>query len=134
MLSHHIRFFQKIKRGLELASLSHLLHNFWRKILLLLYSINWPNLIVWLPLLCKILGNMCVAIFCKTGYGVMNFEVNLIFLNKLFFLHDQKIVTKTWISREQKSFYDEIKSNFHHFKGLSIKQITQIFWKVRVLI
>ena len=47
--------------------LSHLLilkHDFWRKIFLLLYSINWLNFIVWLPLLCEILGNMCIIIFC----------------------------------------------------------------------
>ena len=32
--------------------------------LLLLYSINWLNLIVWLPLLRKILGNVCIVIVC----------------------------------------------------------------------
>ena len=45
----HIKLFLKIKRGLELVSLPYFLHNikqykiFWRKISLLLYSINWPN-------------------------------------------------------------------------------------------
>ena len=42
-----------------------------------------------------LLGNMCIAIVYKPGYDVMNFEVNIIFLIKLFFLHDQKVVTKT---------------------------------------
>ena len=28
----------------------------------MLYSINWPNFFVWLPLLLEILGNMCIAI------------------------------------------------------------------------
>ena len=74
-----LSFFQKLKRGLELVSLPHFWHNFWRKIFLLLYSINWPNVIVWLPLLCEILGNMCIAIVSKPGCDVMNFEVNLIF-------------------------------------------------------
>ena len=32
----------------------------------------------------------------------MNFEINLTFLSELFFLHDQKIMTKTYISWEQK--------------------------------
>ena len=32
----------KIKWGQEPVSLSHFLHNFWRKMFLLLYSINWP--------------------------------------------------------------------------------------------
>ena len=43
---------------------------------------NWPNFNVWLPLFCEILGNMCIAILCKTGCDVMNFEDNLIFLTK----------------------------------------------------
>ena len=28
----------------------------------MLYSINWPNINVWLSLLCEILGNMCIVI------------------------------------------------------------------------
>ena len=119
MLSPHIKLFQKIKRGLELVSLPHFLHNFWRKIFLLLYSINWPNFIVWLPLLCEILGNMCIAIVCKPGCDVMNFEVNLIFLINLFFLNDQRVMTKTWISWERKELLrwnrKHFSSFFHHF-------------------
>ena len=41
-----LSFFKKIKRGLELVSLPHFLHNFWIQIFLLLYSINWPSFIV----------------------------------------------------------------------------------------
>ena len=40
MLSPHIQLFHKIKIGLELVSLPHFRHSFWRKIFLLLYSIN----------------------------------------------------------------------------------------------
>ena len=29
-----------------------------------LHSINWPNFIVWLPLLLEILNNMCITIVC----------------------------------------------------------------------
>ena len=35
--------------------------DFWRKIFLLLHSINWPNFIVWLPLLCEKLDNMYIV-------------------------------------------------------------------------
>ena len=56
---------------------------------------------------CEILGNMCIAMVCKPGCDVMNFEVNLIFLIKPFFLHEQKLVTKTYLENE--------KSIFHHF-------------------
>ena len=92
-LSPHIKLFEKTRRGLKLVSLTHFLHNFWRKIFLLLYSINWPNFIVWLPLLCEIFGNICIAIVCKPGCGVMI---------QTFFLHDQKVVTKIQISWEWK--------------------------------
>ena len=39
--------FLKAKRSLQLISLPHFLHDFWRKVFFLLYSINWPNFIVW---------------------------------------------------------------------------------------
>ena len=38
---------------------------------------------------------MCIAIVCKPGYDVMNFEAKLILLIEPFFLHDQNVVTKT---------------------------------------
>ena len=51
---------------------------------------------------CEILGNMCIKTVYKPGCDVINFAVNLIFLIKPFFLHDQKSVTETEISSEQK--------------------------------
>ena len=96
--------FSKNKKGLELVSLPHFTHNFWRKIFLLLYSINWPNFIVWLPLLCEIFGNKCIAIVCKSGCNVMNFGVNLIFLIKPF----SYITKKSW----QKLKYFENEKKF----------------------
>ena len=59
---------------------------------ILLYFINWPCVIAWLPLLRDILSNMCIAIVCLPGSDVMNFEVNLIFLIKPFFLDGQKVI------------------------------------------
>ena len=109
-----LNFFKKWK-GLELVSLPHFLHNLWRKIFILLYSINWPNCIVWLPLLCGILDNICIAIVCKPDCDVMNFEFNLIFLNKSLFLHDQKVVTKTWIYWERKGLLKWNKKHFSSF-------------------
>ena len=55
-------FLKKTKRRLELVSLPHFMHDFWRKIFLLLYCINWPNFNFWLPLLRKVLDNMCIVI------------------------------------------------------------------------
>ena len=61
-------FYRKIKRSLEVASLSsHILHNIWRKIYLMLYPINWRNLTVWLLLLHKI---------CNSGITVIGFPVD----------------------------------------------------------
>ena len=58
----------------------------------------------------------------------MNFEVNLIFLIKPFFLHDQKVVTKTLnILRRNRAFQMKLKALFIIFKGLSIKQVKQGF-------
>ena len=39
-------------------------------------------------------SNMCTTIVCSTGRDVTNFEINLTFLIKSFFLHDQKVKTK----------------------------------------
>ena len=48
-----------------------------KNISLVTFYYNRPNFIVWLPLLCEILGNNCIAIICKPGCDVMNFEVHL---------------------------------------------------------
>ena len=69
---------------------------FLTKIFLMLYSINWPNLIFWFPLLLEILGNMCIAIVHWPGCDVTHFLINLVFLIRPFF--DQKVKTKTLIS------------------------------------
>ena len=115
------KLFLKTKRGLGLISLPHFLHNFWRKIFLLLYFINWPSFTVWLPLLREILVNMCIAIVCWPGCDVMRFAVNFIFLVKLFFLYDQKVLN---ILRTKKAFKMKQKAFFIIFKALSMKQIT----------
>ena len=57
-------FLKKQQRDLELVSLTDFVHYFWRKIFLLLHSINWPNFIVWLPLLREIFSNLCIVIVC----------------------------------------------------------------------
>ena len=87
-------------------------------------SINWPNFIVRLSLICEILNNMCVVILCEPGCVVINFEINLIFLIKPFFLHSQKVKTKNKYLENQKSF-------FHHFCR-AIIEVNKKKWKVRV--
>ena len=55
--------FDFLDKGLGIVSPVYFLYDFSTKIFLL-YSINWPNFIAWLPLLLEILGNMCIAIAC----------------------------------------------------------------------
>ena len=47
-------------------------NDFSKKIYLMLYSINWPNLIVWLHLLLEKSTNMCIVIVCLPGYDIIN--------------------------------------------------------------
>ena len=51
-------------KGLGIISPPHFVYDFSTKTYLMLYSFNWPNLIVWLALLIEILGKMCIAIAC----------------------------------------------------------------------
>ena len=57
---------------------------FLRKIFLVLYLINWPNFIAWLPLILEILGNLCILIICCPACEVINFGINHSFLIKWF--------------------------------------------------
>ena len=57
----------------------------------------------------------------------MNFEINLLFLIKPHFLHDQKVKAKIEISWERKMVLGWNKAFFIIFKELWLKQIKQIF-------
>ena len=96
--------FEFLDKGLGINSPAHFLYDFSTEIFLMLYSINWPKLIICLPLLLEILGNMCIVIVYYPGCDVMDFKINLIFLIEQFFLHDQKVTTKTYIFWEWKIF------------------------------
>ena len=77
-----------------------------------------------MPLLLKILGKMCIAIACYPGCDVMDFEINLFFLIEPFFLHDQKVMTKTLISQERKEPLGWNKKHFSSFlKGFQLSKI-----------
>ena len=59
------------------------------------YDVLIKMFFAWLLLLFEILGNMCIATVYYPGCDVMDFEINVIFLIKPFFLHDQKVKIKT---------------------------------------
>ena len=110
--------FYILSRRLGLASPPHFVYDFWRKMLFMLYSINWPNSVAWLPLLLEILGNMCIVIICYPVCGVINFEINLSFLITPFLYITKKAGQKRKYLKNERSFQHEIKIIFHHFKGL----------------
>ena len=82
----------------------------------------------WLPLLISLAGCLFVrywatrvVIVCKPDYDIISFEINLIFLIVLLFLHDQKDKTLN-ILRTKRAFEMKQKNIFHHFyRALSKK-------------
>ena len=70
------------------------MYDFSRKLFLILRFINWPNFIVWMLLFLEILGNMYIVIICFPVRDVINFEINLGFLNKPFFYMTKNVGTK----------------------------------------
>ena len=93
--------FNFLDKGLGIVSPAHFVYGFSTKMFLMLYSINWPNFISWLPLLLEILGNMFIAILYQPSCDVMGFEMNLIFIIEPFFLHDQNVMTNLNIMRKK---------------------------------
>ena len=98
--SRYMLNFDFVEKGLGIVSPLHLVYDSSRKMFLVLYSINRPNFIVWLPLILEILVNMRIAIVCFPGCDVINIKINLIFLIKLFFTwpksQDKNLNTSGW--------------------------------------
>ena len=122
--------FYFLEKYLGIFCSAHLVPDFSRKIFLKLCSINWPNFIAWLPLLldkmvecwinvwlngwvfgydlnefeshCSHL--MFIAIVRWPGCDVINFEITLIFLIKLFFYMTKKSRQKYKYLENKKSF------------------------------
>ena len=92
---------------------------FLKKKFLMLYSINWPNVIVWMPLLHEILGNMCIAIACFASFDVINFQINLTFLIKPFFNMTKMSRPKLNILRIKRAFKVKWKAFFIMSKRFS---------------
>ena len=118
--------FNFLEKGLRIVSPPHFVHDFSKEMFLKLYSTNWTNFIVRLPLLLEILGNMWIAIVYFPGCDVMNFEINFIFLSKSFFYLTKNSRQKLKYREKKKSFQAEIKSSFHHFyRALSCQKLCQ---------
>ena len=113
-----------LEKGLGIVSPPHFVYDFWKKMFLMVYSINWPNFIVWLPSLLEILGNIRIAILRFPGFDVF------FFFNQVIFLHGQKVKTKFWISWERKEVLRWNKKHFSSF--LKAFQLPKIASDVRV--
>ena len=81
--------FDILGKGLGIVSAAHFVYDFPTEMLHRLYSINYPNFIVWLSLFLEILGNH------KLCCDIINFKTNLIFLIKPFLYMTKNIKTKT---------------------------------------
>ena len=90
--------------GLGIVIPSYFQNDFSRKMVLILYFINWVNFIAWFPLLLKILAKMCIAIVCEPGSDILNFEINLIFLIKPLLYMTKKCKEKLKHLDNEKSF------------------------------
>ena len=56
--------FDFLGRHAGIVSPPHFKNDFSRKMVLMLYSINWPNFVIWFPLFVEILAKMCLVIVC----------------------------------------------------------------------
>ena len=116
--------FNFLDNGLGIISPASFVYDFSTKMFLMFYPINWPNFIAWFSLLLEILSNICVVVACYPGCDVMDFETNFIFLIEPFFLHDQKVMTKTLICWERKELLRWNTKHFSSFlKGFLLSKI-----------
>ena len=115
------------EKGLELVSLSHFVYDFSKIMFLMLYSINWPNFNVWLPLFLEILDNMCITFAWYPGCDVIKFETNIIFLIQPFCCMTKKSRQKLKYLENEKSFWGEIRSTLYHFwRSFNSQKLSQI--------
>ena len=116
-------FFRKSSRN---SFSTHILGIIFQERYFHVISINRPKSIVSLPLLLKILDNICNAIVCCPGCDVINFEISLIFLIKQFFYLAKNLRQKFKYLENEKSFQGETKSTFYHFwRSFSCKKLSQ---------
>ena len=113
MIRRYPQFWLFIKGSGTIFSATFCMCFFWKRSLML-YSIDWPSFIVWLPLLLEIFGNMFIVIIFCPVCDVINFEINHSFLIKAFFYITKMSGQKCNYLKNKKRFLHEIKSICHH--------------------
>ena len=76
--------FYLLEKGLRLFSPPHFVYGFSRNFFLMLCSINWPNLIVWLPLLLEIFGKYVLPLFVSQVVTSTTLKLTLSFKSSCF--------------------------------------------------
>ena len=117
----------KNKQGSGTNPLSQFLHNFWRNFFFLVMYYTFTKFHCLVAFTLWDIGQYLYCNCLLTRLHVMNFEINLTFLIKPFFLHDQKVMIKLDYLQQKELLRWNKKHFFIIFKGLSMKQITQIF-------
>ena len=107
-------YFQNKKRS-ETSLLASFSAWFLKKTLLTLYSINWQNLIIWLPLLFQKSDNVCIVMFVIQFLTSDILKFTLAFLSSCFSTWSKKSGEKFKYLKNENKFLDEIKSITHHF-------------------
>ena len=93
-LDYWMLSFDLLGKGLGIVFPPIVVYDFSRKMFLKLYCMNWPNVIVWMPLLLEILELYWNCLF--PVFDIVNFVFNLVFWIKQFFY----VAKKSWERRE----------------------------------
>ena len=105
--------------SLTLASAPYFVHDFFKKIILMLYFTNWPNFTIWLPLFLEILGYIYIyiVIISYLACDVINFEINHGFFIKPVSYVTKSSGEKTLISQERRELLIWKEASFIILKG-----------------
>ena len=114
-----------LQMGLELASPPYFAYNFSRKVFCILYSINWPNFVVWLPLHFRYWGICVLQLFISKALTSKMLKFTWTFQSGRFSTWP-KNQDKIYISWKQKELLRWNKNIFHYFsKFFSCQKLSE---------
>ena len=121
------------EKGQGIVSPPHFVYDFSKKNVSHLIYYNWPNFIIWYDYFYFLrYWAMCLVNFCFPFCDVMNSEINFIFLIKPLFYMTKNLRQKIKCLENEKSFYSEIRSIFHHFyRAFSCQKMSEA-WKCTI--
>ena len=114
-----------LQMGLELASPPYFVYNFSRKVFCILYSTNWPNFVVWLPLRFRYWGICVMQLFVSKVLTSKILKFTWTFQSGRFSTWP-KNQDKIYISRKRKELLRWNKNIFHYFsKFFSCQKLSE---------